>query len=215
MLRLVIVLCLLAGLARAETFSGRVTVVDGDTLRVGAEKVRLYGIDAPELGQRCGDGAGGDWACGRWAEATAYGLYQAKIATCQRIDTDRYGRTVARCFVAGQDIAARLVRDGVAQAYRRYALDYVDEEKEGSIAGRGIWRGGLQSPAEYRAGLQGPAPAAPGGCAIKGNISAGGKIYHMPGQEHYAQTRVSEPKGERWFCSEAEARAAGWRRARR
>lgn len=55
-----------------------------------------------------------------------------------------------------------------------------------------------------------------GSCNIKGNISlnTGQKIYHVPGQEHYSETRISTDKGERWFCSEAEARAAGWRRAR-
>jgi hypothetical protein len=53
------------------------------------------------------------------------------------------------------------------------------------------------------------------GCVIKGNISSNGRIYHVPGQEHYDRTRISPSKGERWFCSESDARAAGWRRARR
>ncbi|MFY8031968.1 MAG: hypothetical protein ACOVO5_09055 [Devosia sp.] len=53
-------------------------------------------------------------------------------------------------------------------------------------------------------------------CDIKGNISpeTGEHIYHLPGQKYYAKTRISPGKGERWFCSEAEARAAGWRRAK-
>jgi hypothetical protein len=49
---------------------------------------------------------------------------------------------------------------------------------------------------------------------IKGNISKNGRLYHLPGTEAYAKTRISEGKGERWFCTEAEARAAGWTRAR-
>jgi hypothetical protein len=60
-----------------------------------------------------------------------------------------------------------------------------------------------------------PAAPAPGGCAIKGNISGSGRIYHLPGQENYDATGINEARGERWFCSEAEAQAAGWRRARR
>jgi hypothetical protein len=54
-------------------------------------------------------------------------------------------------------------------------------------------------------------------CDIKGNISirTGERIYHIPGQEYYSATRISASKGERWFCSEAEARSAGWRRSRR
>ena len=60
-----------------------------------------------------------------------------------------------------------------------------------------------------------PAPSAPGDCRIKGNINDRGvKIYHLPGSEHYADTRIDTARGERWFCSEAEAQAAGWRRAR-
>ncbi len=52
-------------------------------------------------------------------------------------------------------------------------------------------------------------------CMIKGNISEHGDIYHMPGDEHYAETRIDTSRGERWFCTEAEARTAGWRRAMR
>jgi len=54
-----------------------------------------------------------------------------------------------------------------------------------------------------------------GSCVIKGNISvtSGERIYHVPGQEYYAKTRISPQYGERWFCSEADARAAGWRKA--
>ena len=52
-------------------------------------------------------------------------------------------------------------------------------------------------------------------CAIKGNINASGEhIYHMPGQAYYDRTEITPSKGERWFCSEAEARAAGWRRSK-
>lgn len=55
------------------------------------------------------------------------------------------------------------------------------------------------------------------GCDIKGNISinSGARIYHMPGQEDYEATIIRPKYGERWFCSEAEARKAGWRRASR
>jgi len=60
------------------------------------------------------------------------------------------------------------------------------------------------------------AGAAPHACNIKGNISylTGERIYHMPGQKYYWRTIISPWRGERWFCSEAEARAAGWRRSK-
>ena len=52
------------------------------------------------------------------------------------------------------------------------------------------------------------------GCTIKGNLSENGDIYHMPGDERYAETRIDTSRGEQWFCTAAEAEAAGWRRAR-
>lgn len=58
------------------------------------------------------------------------------------------------------------------------------------------------------------APSPPGSCAIKGNISSSGRIYHVPGSPHYDATKIDESKGERWFCTEDEARAAGWRAPR-
>ncbi len=62
-------------------------------------------------------------------------------------------------------------------------------------------------------GVKVPAPVTPhhGDCLIKGNISPGGRIYHVPGSDSYDKTRIDEARGERWFCTEAEARAAGWR----
>lgn len=63
--------------------------------------------------------------------------------------------------------------------------------------------------------LAGPAVAQSGECNIKGNVSTQGeRIYHVPGQKYYNDTRISVSHGERWFCSEEEARAAGWRRSR-
>ncbi len=60
-----------------------------------------------------------------------------------------------------------------------------------------------------------PAAAQSNGCVIKGNFNTRGeKIYHVPGQKYYAETQISASHGERWFCSEQEARAAGWRRSK-
>lgn len=59
------------------------------------------------------------------------------------------------------------------------------------------------------------APAYAETCNIKGNVSTRGeRIYHVPGQDYYDETRISAAHGERWFCSEEEARAAGWRRSK-
>jgi len=72
--------------------------------------------------------------------------------------------------------------------------------------------GNEDAPASGRPDSTQPRPA---DCLIKGNISSSGRIYHLPGSDSYDETRVDESKGERWFCTEAEARAAGWRPAGR
>jgi len=77
---------------------------------------------------------------------------------------------------------------------------------------RGIWAGSAEPPWDFRKSKWQIAGArAPAGCPIKGNISANGRIYHTPWSPHYARTRINEAAGERWFCSEDEAMAAGWR----
>ncbi len=199
----------------AETFSGRVRVIDGDSLAVGGRPVRLHGIDAPEAGQSCIGADGRDWPCGAWATRQLGALADGRQAVCEELDTDRYGRSVARCRVGGQDLGRALVRAGAATAYRRYSDAYVWDETEARRAARGVWQGTMLPPEAHRAATRAEIPEAPlAGCAIKGNISAAGQIYHLPGQTGYRRTRINEARGERWFCSEAEARAAGWRRAR-
>ncbi len=204
--------------ASAQSFSGTVRVIDGDTLDVGRTRVRLHAIDAPEGAQTCEDGRGGTWACGTWVTEQVRAAFGGQRAVCEQTDTDRYGRTVARCMVGGADMGARIVGEGWAMAYRRFGMDYDLDEKSAAVAGLGIWSGGVEAPEAYRARLrQSAVPVAPvaGECAIKGNISGAGRIYHLPGQVDYDATVITESRGERWFCSEAEAQAAGWRRARR
>lgn len=201
--------------AAGETLQGRAEVVDGDGLRLDGGTVRLFGIDAPELDQSCIRG-GTEWPCGCWARDELRSLTAARDVVCEGRTRDRYGRLVATCHAGGPDLGEELVRRGAAFAYRKYALDYVAAEKEAAIAGRGVWAGEAEAPAEFRAASRAaPAAEAPGGCAIKGNISSSGRIFHVPGQADYARTRIDPAKGERWFCTEAEARAAGWRGARR
>lgn len=194
-----------------EDPAGVMSVIDGDTVEVGGVRVRLFGIDAPEMGQICTDAAGADWPCGDWAAAQVRSRYQGNSAHCTGVDIDRYGRTVARCMVRGLDIGDILVSAGVATAYRDYSTDYVSTEANAKAHRLGIWAGTMQDPADFRQRDRDPAP---GMCPIKGNISDLGRIYHLPGSRSYPGTQVDEAQGERWFCTEADARAAGWRAAR-
>ncbi|AKS46772.1 Endonuclease YncB, thermonuclease family [Octadecabacter temperatus] len=210
-----LILCLSSpALADVE---GRVRVVDGDTLDVSGQRVRLHGIDAPETEQTCEDAQGSVWPCGAFVREEVARRYQGVRATCHEIEQDRYGRSVAKCFVNGRDIGETLVSDGWARAYREYSMDYDLAEKSAQVLGLGLWASSMQEPSAYRAEQRVPSPdiAAPdANCIIKGNISGSGRIYHMPHNRDYANTRINEASGERWFCSETEARSAGWRAAR-
>ena len=207
--------------AYRPTVSGRVRIVDGDTLDIGGVQVRLHGIDAPESRQSCvADGR--RWACGERATRALSGRIGGRTVACEERDRDRYGRTVAVCRAAGEDLNVWMVREGWALAYRRYSMAYVAEETAARSARRGIWRGDFVAPWDWRRGerLAGSRTAekraSGAGCRIKGNVSRDGtRIYHVPGGRFYDRTRIDTSKGERWFCTEAEARAAGWRKSRR
>lgn len=194
--------------------NGTVRVIDADTLDVGGTRVRLFGIDAPEMGQPC-SAEGRTWDCGAWTRDAVANAFEGAYARCTARDTDRYGRVVAQCSIDGRDMGEAIVNSGLAWAYRRYSDIYDLAEKGAAVAGRGLWAVEIAMPADYRAARTAPAPVPTQGCVIKGNISSNGRIYHVPGQEHYARTQINEAQGERWFCSAAEAQAAGWRAARR
>ncbi len=135
--------------------------------------------------------------------------------TCDDLGRDRYDRIIARCIVAGEDLEDWMVVYVWAVAYSRYSLDYVAQEAAAQAAQRGIWASEFVKPWEWRRGKRlATSDNAPGQCRIKGNINAKGeRIYHVPDGEWYDRTRIYPSKGERWFCSEAEAKAAGWRKA--
>ena len=199
--------------------AGPATVTDGDTLTVAGQRIRLFRIDAPESKQICVvDGQ--RWRCGRFAMRALREHIASRPVVCTERDRDRYGRIVAVCRVDGRDINAWMVLQDMAVAYTKYSRAYLGQQRSAKAARpRGLWRGDFVAPWDWRRGkrLAAAAPAAPTeGCRIKGNISRSGtRIYHVPGGQHYARTRINTSKGERWFCSESQARAAGWRRAKR
>ena len=138
---------------------------------------------------------------------------QGATLRCTPRDTDEYGRSVSVCKNGNTDINAEMVRAGLALAYRRYSNDYVDEETEAKSARRGLWAGEFTPPWDWRRESRAETTQK-SGCVIKGNINQSGeRIYHLPGSDAYDRTKIDPRSGERWFCSEAEARAAGWRPA--
>lgn len=191
---------------------GIAKVVDGDTLVVADTRIRLEGIDAPEAGQTCTRRLAGSWPCGTEATNALVRFVEGKLVRCAPRGLDKYGRTLAVCFLGNEDVNAWMVRNGHAWAFVKYSTSYLKEETQARAQGSGIWQGEATPAWEYREHRWAHAEQeAPKGCAIKGNVTAHGKIYHMPWSPWYAQIRMDPDRGRRWFCTEAEALAAGWR----
>ncbi len=126
-------------------------MIDGDTIEVHGQRIRLHGIDAPESLQVCRRD-GKPWQCGKDAANALADKINRRPVTCEDLGRDRYKRVIGRCTVAGEDLEEWLVSQGWALAYRRYSLDYVDEEADAQAARRGIWAGEFVKPWEWRRG---------------------------------------------------------------
>lgn len=206
---LVLALSLVAAPLPAATLEGQARVIDGDTLEVAGRKVRLFGIDAPEMAQVC-DRNGQVWACGHWARDVLVGIVRDGAVSCTTQGTDRYRRAIALCDVAGRDLGRAMVAQGAARAYLRYSDLYAPAEARAQRDRQGIWAARMQSPEVFRHPVD-----VHTGCLIKGNVSKNGRIFHLPGQRDYAATRINPARGEAWFCTASAAQKAGFRAATR
>jgi endonuclease YncB( thermonuclease family) len=203
--------------AAPTTITGIARVVDGDSLVINQTRLRLHGIDAPESNQQCFRDSKA-WPCGKEATSALVAIVKGAQLDCAVLDRDRYKRLIVQCFVDKIDLGERLVRLGLAIAYTQYSEDYVEAETFARKRRAGIWSGDFVEPRLWRGGKRISSNQKPvsGSCMIKGNISSSGeKIYHPPLGAYYSRTKVDPSKGERMFCSEEEAVAAGWRRSKR
>jgi endonuclease YncB( thermonuclease family) len=212
-------------------------IVDADTIYAGSVKIRLSGIDAPEMDQLCLDGRGQSWSCGIEAKNQLSTFSRNRLWVCELTDVDRYGRSLGSCAIEGEDVSRWLVRNGWALAFRRYSSAYVRDEDYAREQRHGLWNGAFIAPWDWRhrgshtailgavavptdaqRQLISPAfAAAPpaSNCVIKGNLSRRDQcIYHVPGGQFYDRLNMESHTSRRWFCSEAEAQAAGCRKSR-
>lgn len=130
----------------APVFAQVAAAIDGDTLKIGGRSVRIHGIDAPEMKQRCGD-----WPAGELAQEALAALVTGRTVRCEARGNDRYGRMLATCNVDGFDLGAEMVRSGMALAFVRYSNDYASQEAEAKAAGRGNHGHACEAPWDYRA----------------------------------------------------------------
>lgn len=127
-------------------YEGIARASDGDSLRLQGVRIRLVGLDAPELDQMCWDAAGAEWPCGRSSRARLSAILAEKPAVCTQRGHDKYGRVLATCESGGRDIGAMLVSEGWAVAHG----DYATEQMAARAAKAGLWRGRFVDPGLWR-----------------------------------------------------------------
>lgn len=136
--------------ALANDYMGVASVIDADTIEVHGQRIRLYGVDAPEGRQNCFTPKGDPWRCGQKGALALSDFLGSSTVSCLQLDTDRYGRAVAKCTAHGQDLGQWLVSSGWAMAYVKYSSDYIGAEERAKADRRGIWQGSVQPPWEWR-----------------------------------------------------------------
>lgn len=128
-----------------EAMSGRARIVDGDTLMLDGKRIRLVGIDAPELRQIC-ERNGQDWPCGTEAKRYLAGLIGDAETMCGADGSDKYGRLLAVCTVGNRDLNAAMIAGGYAIAFG----DYETEEAVARQKRMGLWAGTFDVPRQWR-----------------------------------------------------------------
>ena len=130
-------------------FASHVTVIDGDTIRLGDVKIRFSGIDAPEINQTC-VASEGKVACGKISRDLLIEKVTNNKISCTDEGKDFYGRVLGECFVNGESLSAYLVREGFAFAYRKYSNKYIEDEEYAKFNKLGMWSMEFKYPWDYR-----------------------------------------------------------------
>jgi endonuclease YncB( thermonuclease family) len=200
-----------ASISDKSILQGRARALSGDTIRISGTNVALDGIEAPERAQRC-TRKKRRWNCGRTARnALARAIHRQRVV-CEKTGQDASGLIVANCTAKGRDLAAKLVKKGHVFATTGLFAPYRSEEAEAKEKKLGLWSGKAERPGDYRDKRWNAAKSkAPKGCPIKGRVASGSRIYLLPWSRSYDRVKIRRSRGERWFCSEDEALAAGWR----
>ena len=135
----------------APAIQGTASVIDGDTIEIRGERIRLDAIDAPESSQLCLDADSKRYRCGQKSAFALADFIGRSVVSCDPKGRDRYKRVIAVCYKSETNLNAWMVTHGWAVAFRKYGNDYIREEDEARLAGRGIWAGLFDMPWDWRA----------------------------------------------------------------
>ena len=132
-----------------KTINGKPRIIDGDTIHIKSNKIRLHGIDAPETKQTCKiDNE--EWYCGKQSTKELKKLINKQNVECVINDVDVYNRYIAICYIDEININQWMVKNGWAIAYRYYSKDYINEEEYANNNKLGIWKSKFMEPYLFR-----------------------------------------------------------------
>ena len=140
--------------AKAQKLSGYVTVIDGDTLKMGDRRLRLHCIDAPESHQECQNKMTEIYQCSHLETKHLRELIDEQNVICEVKETDRYGRAVANCFVQQINFNEQLVLEALGIASQKYSSDYILAAKVAKRNVAGLWSGLFVAPWYWRLGIR-------------------------------------------------------------
>jgi endonuclease YncB( thermonuclease family) len=139
-------------LERGVPLTGQASVIDGDTIEIGGQRIRIWGIDAPESDQFCRGSDSLTYRCGSAAANALAEQIGRAVVICEPRAIDRYKRTVATCVAAGIDLARWLVRSGLALDWPQYSRGaYAADQASAASDGAGMFAGSYTNPWTYRA----------------------------------------------------------------
>ena len=141
-----------------KEISGNAQIIDGDTIKINAKKIRLHGIDAPEFKQMCKKpyltiiffSFHKDYPCGKISTEKLKKKVNNKVIKCKILDIDRYKRLIGECYKKNLNLNSWLVSNGHAVAYRKYSKKYVAHEDIAKKDKLGLWAGTFEMPWDYR-----------------------------------------------------------------
>ena len=143
------ILISLSTVSSGKTIFGKAKVIDGDTIHINKNKIRLHAIDAPETNQTCKKNSK-NWNCGEESTNFLKELIGNNKIKCITQCKDRYNRFIGICYKDNLDLNSEMVLNGWAIAYRYYSKDYVEEEEEAKQEKKGIWIGDFEEPYLFR-----------------------------------------------------------------